>query len=281
MAVPERRMQPWFGGPRTGASGTVMLLLAVSMVALALLFAAMVQAQGVAPQFTPIPAQTARVMDTAAMLTPQQRADLEARLAAYEQARGTQIAVLTVPGTAPEVIEQYGIRVAEAWKTGRKGISDGAIIIIAPQNPPELRRIRIEVGYGLEGAIPDAIAGRIINEDMAPRFRQNDYYGGLVAAVDRIRAVLENEPLPPPVPTAPDGAAVSGLWPSLLFLLFMGMVILMTAMRERRFAHLAGRRGGSLTGPAVIGGLLGGILAGQGSSGRHGGFGGGDASGNW
>lgn len=250
----------------------------------------------------PIPPQTARVMDTAKMLTPAQRDALEAQLASYEQAKGTQIAILTVPNTEPEVIEQYGIRVAEAWKTGRKGISDGAIVIIAPDNPSGLRRVRIEVGYGLEGAIPDAIAGRIISEDIAPRFRQNDYYGGLAAAVDRIRAVLEKEPLPPPVASGSASGGFTGVGPGLLFALFLGLAVLMSALRERRFAHLAGRRGGNITGAAVVGGLLGALLSNQGR-GRHGGgfggggfgggggggfgggggggFGGGGASGNW
>ncbi len=110
----------------------------------------------VAQSFVAVPPLTERVTDAAGLLTADQRASLEASLADYETRKGSQIAVLTVPTTAPEQIEQYGIRVAEAWKIGRKGTADGVIVIVAKDNPRDLRRLRIEVGRGLEGAITDA-----------------------------------------------------------------------------------------------------------------------------
>ena len=216
-----------------------------------------------AQDLVPIPRQTARVMDTAKMLSAEQRAALEEQLAGYEAAKGTQIAVLTIPSTAPEVIEQFGIRVAEAWKTGRKGVSDGAILIVAPDNPRELRRLRIEVGYGLEGAIPDVLAARIINEEIAPRFREKDYYGGLKAALDRMRAVLEKEELPP-VESA-DGALFEG-FPVFFVVLFFFLIVIFNIWRRVRGLRYINGRGNARA--AAAGGLLGGLLS---NSGRRGG----------
>src|SRR6185437_12342194 len=106
----------------------------------------------------------------------------------------SQIAVLMVPTTAPETIEQFGIRVADQWKLGRKGVDDAAILIIAKQD----RTVRIEVGYGLEGALNDAVSERIVSEIIVPRFRQGDFYGGITAGVDRMIGVVNGEPLPAP-----------------------------------------------------------------------------------
>lgn len=256
-------------------------------------------AQGLAA----IPPLTERVTDTAGLLQPDQRAALEARLADYERAKGTQIAVLTVSSTAPEVIEQYGIRVADAWKIGRKGTADGVILIVAKDNPRDLRRLRLEVGKGLEGAIPDAVAKRILTEDIAPRFRQNDYYGGLVAGVTRIESVLEGEPLPPPQRQAERDAG-QGSWSlPLLLLLFIVGSFLVNALRPRRLSYVAGNRAlnrsargpGSSIAPVILGGILGALLSGGGRghgggfgggggggfSGGGGDFGGGGASGDW
>ena len=141
-----------------------------------------------------MPPLTARVTDLTGTLTPQQRAALEERLAAFEARKGSQIAVLIVPTTQPETIEQFGIRVAEQWKLGRKGVDDGALLVVAMKD----RTLRIEVGYGLEGALPDAVAKRIIEEDIVPRFKQGDFFGGIDAGVSRMMSVIEGEPLPPP-----------------------------------------------------------------------------------
>ncbi|MFB3818296.1 MAG: YgcG family protein [Candidatus Methylomirabilales bacterium] len=142
----------------------------------------------------PVPPLNARVTDLTGTLTAEQRAALEQRLAEFEARKGSQLAVLMVPTTAPETIEQYGIRVAEQAKVGRKSIDDGAILIVALRD----RALRVEVGYGLEGVLPDAVAKRIIEEHIVPRFKQGDFYGGLESGVMRIMSVVEGEPLPPP-----------------------------------------------------------------------------------
>jgi uncharacterized protein len=136
----------------------------------------------------------ARVTDQTGTLQPDQIAALEQKLAALEQRKGSQLAVLVVPTTQPEDIAQYGIRVAEAWKLGRKGVDDGAILIVALQD----RRMRIEVGYGLEGVITDLAANRILDEFLRPSFRAGDFYGGIDAAVDKMVGLVDGEPLPEP-----------------------------------------------------------------------------------
>jgi uncharacterized protein len=141
-----------------------------------------------------VPALTSRVTDLTGTLSAQQKSALEERLAAFETRKGSQIAVLLVPTTAPETIEQFGIRVAEKWKVGRKGVDDGAILIAAMKD----RALRIEVGYGLEGVLPDASAKRIVEEVIVPRFKQGDFFGGIDAGVSRMMSVIEGEALPPP-----------------------------------------------------------------------------------
>lgn len=205
--------------------------------ALALLGAAAL-AQG--PQ--PIPPLAARVTDTTGTLTAGERASLEAKLEAFEREKGAQVAVLMVPTTAPEDIAQYSIRVVDAWKLGRAKPDDGALLLIAKDD----RRLRIEVGYGLEGVLPDAIASRIIREVIAPRFKSNDYYGGIDAGVDRMLGVIRGEPLPPPEKgwQGGDNPAV-GL--QLLPMLFFGVLILSGILRA-----IFGRGFGSLlTGGAI------------------------------
>jgi uncharacterized protein len=140
-----------------------------------------------------IPPYRARVTDLTNTLTPAQRQSLEQELAQFEARKGSQIAVLVLPTTEPEAIEQYGIRVAEAWKPGRKKVDDGVILIAALKD----RKIRIEVGYGLEGAIPDAVAKRVIAEVIVPFFKQGDYYGGIRAGVQRLMRLIDGEALPP------------------------------------------------------------------------------------
>jgi uncharacterized protein len=144
-----------------------------------------------------VPPLKARVTDLTGTFTREQATALEQTLAEFEKRKGTQIVVLLLPSVKPESIEQYGIRVGEAWKIGRKGIDDGLILIVAKED----RQLRFEVGYGLEGVIPDAIAKRVIEEDIVPRFRQGDFHGGVRAGVDRAMRLVEGEKLPPPAAT--------------------------------------------------------------------------------
>lgn len=142
----------------------------------------------------PVPALSGRVVDQTSTLSAEQQASLTQTLAAFEVRKGTQLAVLIVPTTAPEAIEQFALRVAEQWKIGRKKVDDGAILVVAKDD----RTLRIEVGYGLEGALNDAISKRIISEVIVPRFKQQDFAGGVVAGVDQIIRVVDGEPLPAP-----------------------------------------------------------------------------------
>ena len=139
-----------------------------------------------------VPPLTGRVTDQTATLSAEQKATLEQTLQAFEARKGSQLAVLIVPTTAPETIEQYALRVAEQWKLGRKKIDDGAILVVAKTD----RALRIEVGYGLEGALNDATSKRIISEIITPRFKQDDFNGGITAGVNQIIRVIDGEPLP-------------------------------------------------------------------------------------
>lgn len=142
-----------------------------------------------------VPALTGHVVDTTGTLAQAQRDALEARLTAFEQARGSQVVLLLVPSTQPEDIASYANRVANTWKIGRKEIGDGLLLIVAVQD----RKLRIEVAKTLEGAIPDLAAKRIIDEAITPRFKQGDYAGGLDAGATRIMALISGEALPEPV----------------------------------------------------------------------------------
>ncbi len=243
-----------------------------------------------AQDFVPVPPLKTRVTDQISMLAPPQRQALENVLQEYETRTGSQIAILLMSSTAPETIEQYGIRVAESWKIGRKGVDDGVILLVARDNPSGLRRLRIETGYGVEGALTDAQAGRILNDIIAPHFRQNDFYGGLVAAVSAITAVMENEELPPPQRREAQQEE-GGSWIFFLFILFI--IISNIAARSRASRNRMNRGGWGRHAPGIIlgsgigssigrhgrGGGFGGGFGGFGGGG--GGFGGGGASGNW
>ncbi|HVK54944.1 MAG TPA: YgcG family protein [Burkholderiales bacterium] len=184
----------------------------------------------------PIPPLKSRITDLTNTLTPAQTQELEAHLASFEARKGSQIAVLIVPTTEPEVIEEYGIRLADAWQIGRKGVGDGAILLIAKND----RRMRIEVGRGLEGVIPDAIAKRIIAEGIAPRFRQGDFYGGVRTAVDQMMKVIDNEPLPPP--KAKSTSSSGGDFGSFIPIAFMLVLVvggILRAMLGRFFGAIA------------------------------------------
>jgi uncharacterized protein len=163
-----------------------------------------------------VPDLSRRVTDLTATLSAQQVAELDARLAALEARKGSQIAVLIVPTLKGEDIAQYGIRVADKWKIGRTKVDDGAILIVAKND----RKLRIEVGYGLEGAIPDAIAKRVIAETITPYFKAGDIYGGIDAGVGQLEKLIDGEALP--APTRPDSSSRSG--DSLLPILLIGFV---------------------------------------------------------
>ncbi|MBR0714517.1 YgcG family protein [Bradyrhizobium liaoningense] len=141
-----------------------------------------------------VPQLSGRVVDQTGTLSSGDIASLSAKLRDFETRKGTQIAVLIVPTTQPETIEQYSIKVADAWKIGRKKVDDGAILVVAKGD----RHLRIEVGYGLEGVLTDVTSRRIIDENIAPKFRSGDFAGGIVAGVDRMIRVIDGEPLPAP-----------------------------------------------------------------------------------
>src|SRR5579864_6807312 len=143
-----------------------------------------------------IPELTGRVVDQTGTLSSGDIAMLTQTLKDLETRKGSQVAVLIVPTTQPETIEQFSIRVAEAWKIGRKKIDDGALLVVAKDD----HKLRIEVGYGLEGALTDVTSRRIIDEIIVPRFKTGDFAGGISAGVDRIIRVIDGEPLPVPKP---------------------------------------------------------------------------------
>lgn len=171
---------------RTGAVGTLLLALLILPVARALI---------------PIPPLQGHVTDLTKTLSSEQTATLEQSLSAFEARKGVQIAVLMLPSTLPEAIEPFSMRVAEQWKLGRKKVDDGVILVIAKAD----RTLRIEVGYGLEGVLTDLNSQRIINNIIVPHFREDDIYGGISAGVADIIRIIEGEPLPKPVPNAPEG----------------------------------------------------------------------------
>ena len=267
----------------------------------------------------PVPPLTARVVDTTDTLSADAVAALEQKLAAFEERKGGQIAVLLVRTTAPESIESYTLRVAEQWGIGRGGVDDGVVLVVALDD----RRMRFEVGYGLEGAVPDALARRIIAETIAPRFYENDYAGGLNAGLDALIGLIDGEPLPVPVAREPAfepftslpiivvlavvvaplfrrlfgslfGAAAVGagagffVWlvsSVLVASVLVGALVFVFALTRRGRAGGWASRGGRL-GPlsgGLGGGLGGGFGGGRGGGFRGGGgrFGGGGASGGW
>jgi uncharacterized protein len=190
-----------------------------------------------------VPPLAARVTDLTGTLSGGAVARIEAKLAELEAKKGSQLAVLIVPTTQPEEIEQYGIRVADAWKLGRKGVDDGAILLVAKSD----RRVRIEVGQGLEGALPDAIANRIITETITPHFKQADYDGGVEAGIDQMISVVNGEPLPQPDKKWERHSGLGNTLPLLLIVVFVASGVLRAIF-------------GRLFGSVATGGLAGGIV---------------------
>ncbi|MEJ6021669.1 TPM domain-containing protein [Ramlibacter sp. PS4R-6] len=172
----------------------------------------------------PVPPLAAHVNDPAGALDPIQAKGLEDKLAAFEKAKGTQIAVLVVASTLPEDDASYANRVANAWKIGRKGVGDGILVVVAKND----RKVRIEVAKALEGAVPDLAAKRIIDEAMVPKFRSGDYAGGLQAGVDQLIARINGEALPAPKPRT-ERSIIPGFldvnWFDLAIFLFVGVPI--------------------------------------------------------
>jgi uncharacterized protein len=167
-----------------------------------------------------VPPLTGRVVDLTGTLAADQAAALEQKLKAFEDRKGSQVAVLIVPTTQPETIEQYSLRVVEQWKLGRKKVDDGVLLIVAKND----RKLRIEVGYGLEGALNDATSKRIIDEIITPKFRSGDFAGGISDGADRIMKVIDGEPLPPPKPEGevPDLSAIGEYFPFLFIVVLVG-----------------------------------------------------------
>ncbi len=255
-----------------------------------------------------IPAFSARVVDLTQTLTASQQAELETKLQAFEERKGSQIAVLLVPTTQPEAIEQYAIRVVDAWKVGRKSVDDGLLVLIAKND----RKIRIEVGYGLEGAVTDLYAKRIVTDTMTPYFKRGDFVGGIDAAVNQLIGLVDGEPLPAPIKPQLSGSAIEDLLPLLLFggmisglffrsifgtfigsafngglvgsiVYFIGLSLLgagVLGVIAFFFTMMMGVNG--YGGPSTRSGGFGGGYSGGGfGGGMGGGFGGGGASGSW
>ncbi len=198
---------------------------------------------GSAQPLQAIPPLSARVIDQTGTLAAEQRQALEDKLAAFERERGSQVVVVIVATTAPEDIFSYTQRLGDAWKIGRREVGDGVLLVVARDD----RALRIATAKAVEGAIPDVIAGRIIEQVITPRFRQGDFAGGLDAGAEQILARLKGEALP--LPAA--GAADDGDWTGLLVFLLVALPLISTVLRR-----LLGRALGGLASGAVVAGLV-------------------------
>lgn len=278
--------------------------------AAALLAAALGVTAAAAQDVLPVPALSGRVIDQTATLTPAQAQALDAKLAAFEVEAGPQIVLLLVPATAPEDIAAYAQRVADVWKIGRRAVGDGVLLVVAKNE----RTVRIEVAKALEGAIPDLAARQIIDQALVPAFRNNDYAGGLNAAVDRLMARVRGEGLPAPTSrSAASGARGPQSLEQIGLMVFVGVLVvggLLSAVLGRSVGSVitAVAAGGAawwlgagllLAGLAALAAVLvvgvigvgnviqlllmarGGGGGGGFSSGGGGDFGGGGASGRW
>ncbi len=193
----------------------------------------------------PVPALAARVTDLTGTLSAEQRTTLEQSLAQFEARKGAQIAILMLSTTAPETVEQFAVRVQETWKLGRKGIDDGVLVVVAKQD----RRLKIEVGYGLEGVLPDALAKRIIEQDITPQFKQGDFFSGLRAGTDRIMRLIDGEKLPAPATSGPGATRKDFLSENLIFGLVI--VLMVSGMMRAMFGRFFGAGGAGLAAGAI------------------------------
>ncbi len=265
-----------------GQLGRSALRVVVSVALVLFLAATAAWAQDVLP----VPPLSGRVIDQTGTLTAAQSSALSGKLAALEQSQGSQVVVLVVPTTQPEDIAAYAQRVGDAWKIGRREVGDGLLIVVAKND----RKVRMEVAKTLEGAIPDLMAKRIINEQITPAFKAGDFAGGLNAAVDAAAARIRGEGLPEPV-TSPSGGSFGvdlGLEGWLTFL-FIGVPIagaVLTSFLGRKLGAVAtgagfGGLGWLATSSVWMAGLIGvgalvmvgllGSSAVRRASGRHGG----------
>ena len=197
-----------------------------------------------AQNLQPIPALTAHVIDQTGTLDAIELKGLDDKLLAFEETKGTQIAILMIVTSQPEDIASYANRVANAWKIGRKGVGDGVLVVVAKDD----RKMRIEVAKSLEGAIPDLAAKQIIDEALTPNFRKGDFAGGLRAAADQLIARVNGEALPAPKATGRPAGSGSGFdWMDLAIFLFFAVPIAGGALR----AMLGRKLGSFLTGTGV------------------------------
>ena len=255
-----------------------------------------------AQQPVAVPQLSAHVTDLTDTLSAAERQALEGKLAAVEQRKGAQIAILMVPTTGADTVEQYARRVFDQWKLGRKGVDDGVLLLVAKND----RTVRIEPGYGLEGAIPDITGGRIVREQITPAFRQGDFAGGLGTAVDSLIRLIDGEALPPPPPES-RGEAPQDVFQIVILAILVGAAVraglrgigLPMPLPAGGSALVAGGLGWGLSGMiffgafcaigAVILGGIGGSFGGpgggfstrRGSGGFGGGFGGGSGGGGF
>ncbi len=253
------------------------------MLATLLLLPAVLHAQAAVPKLV------RHVTDLTGTLSAAQVDQLDARLVALEKAKGAQLVVLMVGSTDGQPIEEYSLAVAEANKIGRKGTDDGVLLLVARND----RRVRIEVGYGLEGAIPDAANARIIREYIAPKFRTGDYFGGISDAVGALTQLINGEPLPPPVEGAPREQRGPGLQGALVVAIFAAVFLRGLLGRASTWVRAplgAVLVGGLLwllisMGAGLLGALIGGVLmlmpGGAGRSIGGGGWGGFGGGGGW
>ncbi|MBB1472928.1 MULTISPECIES: TPM domain-containing protein [unclassified Luteimonas] len=242
--------------------------------------------QARAQELAAVPALDSPVVDATGTLDAAQRAQLERQALELQQRKGSQLQVLVVASTQPESIEQYTQRVFDQWRPGRKGVDDAVLVVVAKDD----RRVRIQPGYGLEGAIPDITAGRIIQEYMAPRFRAGDYGGGIIDATAVLVRLIDGEPLPEPIASHREGGGGggSGSWLGALFAAFV-VATIVRGVFGRAPAVLRGLFTGGAAGTAawllsaalglggvaaVIGFLFGLSKASAGRYVRHGGWGG-------
>lgn len=184
--------------------------------ALLLLLSLVAPLLAAAQQLAPVPELDSPVVDTSGTLDGATVQRLEAQALALQQRKGSQLQVLVVPTTLPEDIAQYAVRVYDQWRLGREGVDDGVLLVVAIDD----RRVRIEVGYGLEGAIPDATASRVIQEYLVPRFRAGDFAGGIAEASGVLVALVDGEPLPAPMTDQRPGGSGGG-WLIGLFAAFI------------------------------------------------------------